>query len=139
MDVDVRAARPEELGAVLDLWGRAGSAPGVTDDIASLRRLAGAQPEAVLVAVVDGRLVGTLIVTWDGWRSNLYRLAVLPELRRRGIANRLLTEAERALRDAGARRVTALVVGGHTDAVGFWTGVGYAHDTRVRRYVRDLY
>ncbi|HEX5371017.1 MAG TPA: GNAT family N-acetyltransferase [Dehalococcoidia bacterium] len=37
----------------------------------------------------EGAVVGTFIVTFDGWRGNMYRLAVLPSLHRRGIARRL--------------------------------------------------
>ena len=42
--------------------------------------------------VVDltDRVVGTVIAGWDGWRAHLYRLAVAPDLRGRGIARQLL-------------------------------------------------
>jgi ribosomal protein S18 acetylase RimI-like enzyme len=34
--------------------------------------------------------VGTLVAAWDGWRGNMYRLAVLPEHRRAGIGRELV-------------------------------------------------
>jgi hypothetical protein len=33
---------------------------------------------ALLVAEADGRVVGAIVAGWDGWRGNMYRLAVLP-------------------------------------------------------------
>ena len=42
-------------------------------------------------------LSGTVIASWDGWRGAMYRLAVLPSLRRRGIAAALVDEGERRL------------------------------------------
>jgi predicted MFS family arabinose efflux permease len=38
--------------------------------------LLNADPEALLVAEVDGVVVGSLIAAWDGWRGSFYRLAV---------------------------------------------------------------
>ena len=83
-------------------------------------------------------MVGTIIAGWDGWRANFYRLAVLPSARRRGIALRLVADAERRLATKGARRLSAIVMSEHDPAVALWLAAGYHHDTRVGRYVRTL-
>jgi hypothetical protein len=36
----------------------------------------------------------------------------------------------------GCRRITALVVGEHEPAVGFWTNIGYTRQAGQYRYVR---
>ena len=136
--VIVRAGRPEDVSTVLLFWTQATSVASSTDDPASVRALLARDPEALLVAEVDGRVVGTLIVGWDGWRAGLYRLAVDPSLRRLGIGGSLVREAERRLSELGARRVAAVVIGEHDHAVGFWRAMGYEHDARVGRFVRDL-
>jgi ribosomal protein S18 acetylase RimI-like enzyme len=61
----------------------------------------------LVVAEADGTLVATVIGAWDGWRGNIYRLAVLPAYRRRGIARAPVAEADRMLRQMGARRISA--------------------------------
>jgi hypothetical protein len=38
----------------------------------------------------------------------------------------------------GAQRITALVVGAHDDATGFWQAAGYEHDLRMARYVKTI-
>jgi ribosomal protein S18 acetylase RimI-like enzyme len=136
--VEVRPGRPDEVGTVLALWRAADAVPGVSDDPDSLGRLLAASGDALLVAEVEGRVVGTVIAGWDGWRGNLYRLAVLPTARRRGIALRLVAEAERRLAGKGARRLSALVMSEHDPAVALWLAAGYHHDTRVGRFVRTL-
>jgi ribosomal protein S18 acetylase RimI-like enzyme len=136
--VVVRPGRREEIPVVLGLWHEAGSVPSVSDDPASLQRLLETSEDALLVAEADGRLVGTIIAGWDGWRANLYRLAVLPSARRRGIALRLVAEAEHRLAAKGARRLSAIVMSEHDPAVALWLAAGYTHDTRVGRYVRTL-
>jgi ribosomal protein S18 acetylase RimI-like enzyme len=92
----------------------------------------------VLVAELDGDIVGTLIALSDGWRGNMYRLAVLPRYRRRGIARALVDEGERRLRSHGCARVTALVMHEHTWAVEFWHAARYDHDERTVRFVHTL-
>jgi len=95
----------------------------------------------VLVAEADGRIAGTVIGAWDGWRGNIYRLAVAPGFRRRGLARSLVAEADRSLVRLGARRITALVDGDHLWAVDFWNALaasGYRQDEHMRRYVKTL-
>jgi ribosomal protein S18 acetylase RimI-like enzyme len=141
--VVVRPAHRSEIPAVLALWRAADAVPSVSDDPAGLGRLLDTSEDALLVAEATrpepgGRLVGTIVAGWDGWRGNLYRLAVAPEARRRGIALRLVAEAERRLAGKGAIRFSALVMSEHDPAVALWLAAGYAHDTRVGRYVRSL-
>jgi ribosomal protein S18 acetylase RimI-like enzyme len=137
-DLLVRPGRPEDIPGVLALWREAEAVPSVSDDPASLARLLATSADALLVAEADGRLVGTIVAGWDGWRGNLYRLAVRPSARRRGIALRLVAEAERRLAAKGARRLSALVMSTHDPAIALWTAAGYHHDHRVGRYVRTL-
>jgi ribosomal protein S18 acetylase RimI-like enzyme len=132
--VTVRAARDDDLDAVLGLWLAAGAAPSTTDDLAGLRALLARDAEALLLAEVDTRIVGTLIAGWDGWRGNMYRLVVAPEVRRRGIATALVRAGHERLWARGCRRISALVLGDHNQAVGFWEDAGYDWQVAIRRY-----
>jgi ribosomal protein S18 acetylase RimI-like enzyme len=135
--VTVRAARQEDLDAVLELWGGARSAHAVTED--APERVAGLiDSESLFVAEADGLIVGALIAAFDGWRGNMYRLAVRPEFRRRGIAARLVAAGEAGLRARGAPRITALVAFDDSAARGFWEAVGYAADAEIGRMVRSI-
>jgi len=135
--VTVRTGTAAYVDEVLRVWAGAGAHPTTTDDVASVTALVGRAPDALLLAEVGGRPVGTLIATWDGWRGNMYRLAVLPEVRRRGIATALVAEGERRLRALGCRRVTALVVDVDAHAADFWTEVDYT-PYPMKRYVHTL-
>ena len=137
-ETTIRSARIGEVNILLDLWRDADAEPSVSDDVDSVSRLLAQHPDGVLVAEVDGVVVGALIAVWDGWRGNLYRLAVLPAHRRLGIARALVDEGEQRLRRAGCVRVTALVMHEHAWATSFWSAAGYDHDRRVIRFVGNL-
>src|SRR5437667_10634071 len=136
--VAVRPGRAEECEAVLTLWRRAGALPGPTDTLEGrLRLVRSGHGDGFLVAVQEGAIVGSVIGAWDGWRGNIYRLAVAPEARRRGLARRLVREAERVLWRKGARRLSALVGRHETRAVALRDApadAGYQRDPRMSRY-----
>jgi ribosomal protein S18 acetylase RimI-like enzyme len=137
-EVIVRAARGGDVRDVLRLWRDAEVLPGSTDDEDALRTLVEHDAGALLVADDGGRLVAALIAAWDGWRGNMYRLAVHPEQRGRGLARALVEAGESRLRALGARRITALVVHGDDPAIATWRALGYDHDERMARYVKTL-
>ena len=92
----------------------------------------------VIIAESSGRIIGSIIGSFDGWRGNLYRLAVHPSFRRYGIARRLLSAVEDWLRAQGAKRVGAVVEKDHPLATGFWDSTGYILNPMNLRYARDL-
>ena len=134
----LRECRSEDVGAVLQLWRQAEATPGVTDTTDDLRRAVAEGPTAVLMAEVQGRVVGSIIGTFDGWRGNIYRLAVHPDHRRQGVARALVTEVEKRLAQRGAKRITALLEKEHPWAMTFGEAVGYRVDERIVRRVRNL-
>jgi ribosomal protein S18 acetylase RimI-like enzyme len=135
----VRSATKGDVAAILELWGVARTAAAVTEDTPeAVTALIEHDPDGLLVAELDGRVVGALVAAWDGWRGNVYRLAVLPEHRRQGIGRALAEEGHRRLRERGARRITALLGAEDQVARAFWESAGYDDDVKVRRYVRNL-
>jgi ribosomal protein S18 acetylase RimI-like enzyme len=135
--LSIRACRLEDIDAVLELWRQAEATPGVTDTADDLRRAVADSPAHVLVAEVEGRLVGSIIGTFDGWRGNIYRLAVHPDHRRQGVARALVAEVEKRLTEQEAKHITALVEKDHPWAMSFWEAVGYLVDERIVRRVRN--
>ena len=136
--LSIRAGTREDIGPVLDAWARAGASGALPDTRAALDALIAWNADALLVAELDGELVGTLIAAWDGWRGNMYRLAVVPEHQRKGIAAQLVESARERLYEQGARRVTALVREADVHAAGVWSATGYERDEEVARFVRNL-
>jgi ribosomal protein S18 acetylase RimI-like enzyme len=139
VDTVIRQATAADVPQVLELWGTARSSAAVTPDTEeAVGTLIGQPGSVLLVAELDQHIVGSLVVAWDGWRGNMYRLAVLPGLRRQGIARQLVEAGHDHLRSMGARRVTALVAHEEEEAVGLWLSAGYERDQNISRFVRNL-
>lgn len=135
----MRRCRKADVPAVLDLWAQARSGHASTPDhLDDVERLVTDSPATLLVAERDGEIVGALIAAWDGWRGNMYRLAVREGHRREGIGLALTRAGEDYLRECGVRRVTALVAFDDVAAGGFWESAGYPQDREIGRRVRNL-
>ena len=128
----------DDIDSVLELWRAAEASASVTDTSQDLLRTVNSGASSMILARSGGNIIGSIIASFDGWRGNIYRLAVHPDHRRRGIARRLVSEAESWLKDQGARRVGAVVEQDHPWATGFWDSTEFVLEPLDLRYVRTL-
>ncbi len=137
--IELRAARPDEVGAVLEFWATAAHGTSVSDDPAGVLGLIERDPGALILAVESGsRIVGSVIAGFDGWRCHLYRLAVAPDRRRQGIGGRLLEAAQQRFAALGGRRADAMVLERNSVAHAAWSAAGYVREEHWRRWVKPL-
>ncbi|MEU2929226.1 GNAT family N-acetyltransferase [Streptomyces sp. NPDC007251] len=137
-DLRIRHALTDDLDAVLAFWKTAAEGTSISDDRDGVERLVARDPEALLLAELDGELAGTVIAGFDGWRCHLYRLAVHPRRRRQGIAAALLAAAEERFVRLGGRRADAMVLVRNATAHHAWGAAGYEAQEQWRRWVKPL-
>lgn len=129
----------DDVADILALWEVAAendSRP--SDDASKVLALLERDPDALELATVDGRIVGSLISGWDGWRAHLYRLAVHPDERRGGIGRALLGRAHERLMALGATRIDAMVLQHNDLGQRIWTAEGYTAQDEWRRWVLPI-
>jgi ribosomal protein S18 acetylase RimI-like enzyme len=131
----LRPAQFEDIAAVLTFWGESAE-PSSTDDAAALTRLLEHDPGAVILEESSGRIVGSVIAAWDGWRGTIYRLAVAPSHRGSGLGTRLLEAAVAHLSARGARRLQATVIATDARAMGFWRNTEWHQASEQTRFTR---
>ncbi|HET7121547.1 MAG TPA: GNAT family N-acetyltransferase [Solirubrobacterales bacterium] len=136
---NIRRCDESDVEAVLCLWSEGRSAHASTPDRREdVDRLVSNSPAALFVAELGNEIVGAVIAGWDGWRGNIYRLAVREGDRRAGIGRDLVRASEEYLRECGAGRVTALVAFDDEAAGQFWDSAGYPTDSEIGRRVRNI-
>jgi ribosomal protein S18 acetylase RimI-like enzyme len=140
-DIIIRPCRLEECGEILELWRDAGSTPSISDSIDNIERALKTSNGLLLVAEYQSRIIGTVMGGWDGWRGNIYRLAVLPRFRRQGIGRTLVQELEKQLVSKGVSKISVLVEKGEELAIAFWESMkneDYRADERLIRYAKSF-
>lgn len=108
------------------------------DSREALQTLLERDPGAVLLAYDATTLVGTVIAGWDGWRASIYRLAVRPESRGRGVARKLVDLAIDRCRELGATRIGAVVLDDNELGVATWAALGFSRQDQWSRWIKDL-
>ena len=89
------------------------------------------------VAEVDGRVVGMIVLWLLVEEAHVATLATHPDLRRQGIAKKLLSHALRYLIDEGAQTSFLDVRASNIAAQEIYRKFGYEESGRRRRYYKD--
>ena len=78
-----------------------------------------------LVAVEDGKIVGTVLAGHDGRRGFIHHMAVLPDYRRKHIGNKLATEAVKRISADGIDKTHIFCYQDNFTGQDFWTSLGF--------------
>ena len=102
----IRPARLEDRTALFALWADAALESMNSEEYEAL---VSHPSTTVLLAEDDGVPTGAAIAARDGWRAQIYHVAVAEPLRQRGLAKELMGAAEAELRASGARTIRVTV------------------------------
>lgn len=138
MDVVIRPFRMSDHDAVMALWKEAGlplkpSGRDARDRIEAQI----VEPNVIfLVAEAGGSVVGTVVATHDGRKGWINRLAVRGGMRRRGIGERLVREAEARLEAAGMDVLACLIEERNGVSMEFFSRLGYERKPDIHYFVK---
>ena len=132
LEAEIRSFQPDDQANVIALWDSVfpeGAAWNRAEDVIARKRAV--QPDLFFVAVRQDRVVGTIIAGFDGVRGWIHRLAVHPQVRRQGLASRLMRRAERDLKQIGCPKVNLQVRASNLDVLAFYRALGYDVEDRA--------
>ena len=121
----IHAADPAERDATVALWELAGLTRPWNDPVRDFDLALSNPGSTILLARDGGRLVGSVMVGFDGHRGWVYYLASNPDCRRRGIGRALMNAAEEWLRTRDCPKIQLMVRGDNQSARGFYDAIGY--------------
>jgi ribosomal protein S18 acetylase RimI-like enzyme len=124
--MEIRPFQPADEAEVIALWQRCDLTRPWNDPRKDIRRKRAAHAELFLVGVLDGAIVATVMVGYDGHRGAINYLGVAPEHRHKGFGRALLEEAERQLLALGCPKINLMVRTTNTAVIAFYRRLGYA-------------
>ena len=142
MEYRTRLVRADDYDSLYELWNsteqsRRALNP-VDDSRAGIERYLKLNPNTCFAAVKDDRIIGVILTGHDGRRAIIHHMCVHPDYRRMGIAARLVSLAEDALKKEGIQKVFGLVFKDNDAANAFWEQQGYSLRTNLNYRNKSL-
>ena len=122
---------PEHQDAVVDLWRKCNLVVPQNDPIEDIHRKLVFQPELFFVALREEKVIGSIMVGYEGHRGWLNYMAVLPEYQRHGYGRRLVEKAVYELKRLGCLKVNLQVRRSNVSVVEFYKHLGFKEDDVV--------
>ena len=136
----IRSYQSQDEAAVVALWQACGLTRPWNDPHRDIARKLTEQPELFLIGTVEGEVMATAMIGYDGHRGWVYYLAVAEKHRSSGHGRTLMREAERLLIERGCPKLNLQVRSSNAEVLEFYRRLGYAQDDVVslgRRLIHD--
>ena len=139
--VKIREASKSELSNILQLWNDAEliHKPLGRDRLENLQNQMNASNFCILLAEQNSLLIGSVMVTHDGRKGWINRLAMLKKFRNQGIAMALIKEAERWLSDQDIEIYAALIDDPNDPSMNLFSKAGYTKHTDIIYFTKKKY
>jgi len=121
----------EYQDAVVDLWRKCNLVVPQNDPVEDIQRKLVFQPDLFFVAILDGKVIGSIMVGYEGHRGWMNYLAVLPEHQRSGYGRKLVEKAVDELKRLGCLKVNLQVRRSNVSVVEFYKHLGFKDDDVV--------
>ena len=139
LSCELREASPTDRDDLMALWHACGFSEKVRSHAASLVNLTKGSRTRTVVAVASHMgVVGSVLIEYDGWWGWLYRLAVMPQMRRLGIGRELVAFAEEIASSCGAVFLNAIVNRENEPSLRTFSSLGWQVDSQHLRVTKTL-
>ena len=129
--MDIRPFKPADQDIAIELWQQCGLlAPG-NDPVLDIQRKLAHGADLFWVGLVDGKIVASVMVGYEGHRGWINYLAVDPDRRGQGLGRRMMESAEERLANLGCPKINLQVRGDNNAVVDFYRSLGYQVEDRI--------
>lgn len=114
--------------ALINLWKKCNLIVPQNDPIEDIQRKLEFQPDLLLIALLDGKLVGSVMIGYEGHRGWLNYLAVEPNHQKKGYGRKLVERAIVELEKLGCLKLNVQIRESNISAVRFYERLGFRDD-----------
>jgi ribosomal protein S18 acetylase RimI-like enzyme len=114
--------------ALVELWKKCNLIVSQNDPVEDIQKKLEFQPDMFLIALLDGKLIGSVMVGYEGHRGWLNYLAVLPDCQNRGYGRKLVEKAIVELEKLGCLKLNVQIRERNISAVRFYERLGFRDD-----------
>ncbi len=137
----IRRATKDDIPSLISLWKKTDlpMKPNGRDKPENLEKQMQQSNMWILVTEdTSGEIVGAVIVTNDSRKGWINRIAVNSQLRRKGIAKKLLIASEVSLKEEGITVFSALIESSNIASVKLFENIGYNHIEGIIYYAKKI-
>ena len=139
-DIQIRPMTMEDYEEVFDMW-QSISGFGIRswdDSREGIEKFIARNPGLSVVALHEGRIVGSILCGHDGRRGCLYHVCVRQEYRMLGIGQDMVVRCKNGLRKEGINKINLIAF--KSNAVGnkFWQKLNWKHREDCNYYEENL-
>lgn len=139
-DIQIRPMTMEDYEEVFDMW-QSISGFGIRswdDSREGIEKFIARNPGLSVVALHDGRIIGSILCGHDGRRGCLYHVCVRQKYRMLGIGQDMVVCCKDALRKEGINKINLIAF--KSNAVGnkFWQKLNWKHREDCNYYEENL-
>ncbi len=139
--MEIRVFVDSDRSPVVALWREVGLVVPWNDPDKDIDRKLSVDPNTFFVGELQGEIIATMMVGYDGHRGWINYLAVSPLHQRQGYATKLMHLAEQVLIDADCPKLNLQVRGSNQQVIQFYEALGYINDHAVslgKRLIPDI-
>ena len=126
-EIDIMPMKPEDYDDVRALWMtiRGFGIRALDDSREDVVRFIRRNPTTSVVAVKDGKIIGSILCGSDGRQGALYHVCVAKEYRRQGIGTRMVGYCMERLKEMGINKVSLIAFANNDVGNAFWRQIGW--------------
>jgi ribosomal protein S18 acetylase RimI-like enzyme len=128
MEFKIECYRPEFQDIVVDLWRKCNLIVPWNDPFEDIKRKVEFQPELFFIGSMDGEVIGSVMVGYEGHRGWINYLAVSPNFQKRGYGRKLVEKAVEELRKLGCPKINLQVRRSNVQVIEFYKHLGFKED-----------
>lgn len=128
MAFKIERFNPQFQDAVVGLWKKCNLITPQNDPAEDIRKKLDFQPELFFVGLLDGKVIGSIMVGYEGHRGWINYLAVIPKHQRHGYGRKLVQEAIEELKKIGCPKINLQVRRSNTEVIDFYKHLGFKED-----------